>query len=364
MISTQDIKLGLAAGKLKQPLHVKVRQILREQILNDFEHGQRFYTERELIQKLEVSQVTVRRAVQDLVGEGYLLADPRRGLFVQRHREVRRIGLVTPTGGNHLETEYISICRQQGFLLDVHSFRESETADDIMRLIRHKPSEERIIVTGLTVELTLELGSRMQSQGYQHVVVGAKLAGFTGGSLSFDHEGEVNQILDYLNGLGHERICFIVNEPKNLLITSLRAETVKASLQQRGLNKAQIVYCDTPNWGNAFEAAYTKTRELMESDAPPTAIVPLSGWGAWAVLRYAIQRNIKVPADLSIVSFDPMVNSALLPIPMTELIFSREELATAALNLVWSDQASTANELFTPKLLVRESTGAPRKDAA
>jgi LacI family transcriptional regulator len=359
MVSTQDIKLGLAADKLKQPLHVKVRQILREQILNDFEHGQRFYTERELIQKLAVSQVTVRRAVQDLVSEGYLQTDPRRGLFVQRHKEVRCIGLVTPAGGEHLETEYIALCRQQGYILNVHSFRKSDSADDIMRLIRHKPSEERIIMMGLTVELTLELGSRMQSQGYQHIVVGAKLAGFTGGSLSFDHEGEVNQILDYLTGLGHQRICFMVNEPRNLLITSLRAEAVKANLQRRNLTEAQLIYCDTPNWGNSFDAAYRKTPELMQAKPAPTVIVPLSGVGAWAVLRYAIEQNIKVPAELSIVSFDPMANSEILPIPLSELIFSREELALAALNLLWSDNASTSNELFTPKLQVRQSTAAP-----
>jgi LacI family transcriptional regulator len=359
MVSTHDIKLNLAATGLKQPLHVKVRQILREQILNDFKHGQRFYTERELMQKLTVSQATVRRAVMDLVGEGYLQTDPRRGFFVQRHQEVRYVGLVTPVRGDHLETEYIAICRQHNFVLNVHAFKESETVDDIMRLIRCKPSEERILMMGLTVELTLELGSRMQSAGYQHIVVGAKLAGFTGGSLSLDHEGEVDQILDHLIGLGHERICFIVNEPKNLLITSLRAEAVKLRLKQRNLGKSQLIYCDTRNWGNSFEAAYKKTREIMHGKNAPTAIVPLSGVGAWAVLRYSIEHNLKVPQQLSIVCFDPMVNNSILPIPLTELVFSQEELAERALKLLWSDQASISNELITPQLLVRESTAAP-----
>jgi LacI family transcriptional regulator len=359
MASTQDIKLNLAATGLKQPLHVKVRQILREQILNDFKHGQRFYTERELMQKLAVSQATVRRAVQDLVSEGYLQTDPRRGFFAQRHQEVRYVGLVIPARGNHSETEYIGMCRQQNYVLDVHAFHESETAEDIMRLIRHKPSEERILLMGLTVELTLELGSRLQSAGYQHIVVGAKLAGFTGGSLSLDHEGEVDQILDYLTGLGHDRICFIVNEPKNLLITSLRADAVKKKLKQRNLSKSQLIYCDTRNWGNSFEAAYKKTREVMSVKPAPTVIVPLSGIGAWAVLRYAIEHDIKVPQQLSIVCFDPMVNTQILPIPLTELVFSQEEMVERALKLLWSDHASTSNELITPQLLVRESTAAP-----
>ena len=359
MVETHDIKLALAANDLKQPLHVKVRQILRDQILTDFKHGERFYTERDLIQKLAVSQATVRRAVQDLVSEGYLQTDPRRGFFVQRHEKVRHVGLITPVRGYPFETEYVAICRKHNYVLNVHAFHESEKAEDIIRLIRQKPSEERIVLTGLTVELTLEVGNLLQSAGYQHVVVGAKLAGFTGGSLSLDHGGEVDQILDYLTGLGHERICFMVNEPRNLLITSLRADAVQQKLAQRNLDQSQLIYCDTKNWGNSFDAAYKKTREILQLKPAPTAIVPLSGVGAWAVLRYAIENHVKVPQQLSIVCFDPMVNSSILPIPLTELVSSQEEMTDRALKLLWSDQAISSDELITPKLLVRESTAAP-----
>jgi LacI family transcriptional regulator len=359
MVSTQDLKLSLAAGELKQPLHVKVRQILREQILTDFKHGQRFYSERELMQKLNVSQATVRRAIQDLVGEGYLQTDPRRGFFIQRHKEVQYVGLVIPAQGDHLEAEYISYCRGHNFILDVHAFHKSETAEDIVSLIKHKPSEERILMMGLTVELTLELGSHLQSRGFQHLFVGAKLSGFTGGSISFDHEGEVDQILDYLTGLGHKRICFIVNEPRNLLITSLRAEAVQKKLQERGLTKSQLVYCDTPNWGNSFDAAYKKTAEVLAAKPAPTALVPLSGVGAWAIMRYVMENHTKVPEQLSVVSFDPMVNNDILPIPLTQLVFSRSELVERALKLLWSDQASTVSELVTPQLQIHSSTAPP-----
>lgn len=361
MAATHDIRLALAAGNLKQPLHVKVRQILREQILNDFQHGQRFYTERDLMQKLSVSQATVRRAVLDLVNEGYLQPDPRRGFFVQRHKEVRYVGLVIPTSGGRLEhvTEYIEICRRNNFILNIHGFQKDGTADDIMRLIQRKPSEERILMTGLTVELTLELGNQMRAAGYQHVVVGARLGGATGGSVSLDHEGEVDQILDYLTGLGHERIVFMVNEPRNLLITSLRAKAVEQKLRQRNLGKSRLIYCDTVNWESSFAAAYEKTRELARLKPAPTAIVPLSGVGAWAVLRYAIENKIEVPQQLSIICFDPMDNNAILPIPLTELVFSQEELADRAIKLLWSEETSLSSELITPKLIVRSSTAAP-----
>ncbi|MEI9997767.1 MAG: hypothetical protein WDO13_00615 [Verrucomicrobiota bacterium] len=56
----QPVTMTLAADELKQPLHTKVRQILRDQIQNAFKHDQRFYSERELMRMLKVSQPTVR----------------------------------------------------------------------------------------------------------------------------------------------------------------------------------------------------------------------------------------------------------------------------------------------------------------
>ena len=169
----------------------------------------------------------------------------------------------------------------------------------------------------------------------------------------------MDQILDYLTGLGHKRICFIVNEPRNLLITSLRAEAVQKKLQERGLTKSQLVYCDTPNWGNSFDAAYKKVAELLAAKPAPTAVVPLSGVGAWAIMRYVMENHIKVPEQLSVVSFDPMVNNDILPIPLTQLVFSRGELVERALKLLWSDEASTVSELVTPQLQIHASTAPP-----
>jgi len=339
--------------------------MLREQILNDFQHGQQFHTERELIQKFKVSQATVRRAIQDLVGEGYLQTDPRRGLFVQLRKDVRYVGVVAPTSEANLTqayTDYTVACRQNGSILNIYGFHKDETARSVARSIRNKPSEERILVTGLTVQMTLELGSLLQAEGYQHVVVGARVNGCTGGSISLDHDGEVDQILDYLTGLGHERILFMVNEPKDLLITSLRAEAVRQKLLQRKMTHAELVFCDTKLWENSFDAAYKMTHSIWQASPVPTAIVPLSGVGAWAVLRYAFEWGIEVPRQLSVISFDPMVNAHLLPIPLTELTFSRKELALKALDLLWSDHPAQRHELITPRLMTRASGAAPRTD--
>ncbi|MDR1190370.1 MAG: GntR family transcriptional regulator [Verrucomicrobiales bacterium] len=359
--ANQYFNLSLAASELKQPLHVKVRQLLRERILNDFQHGQRFYSERGLMQKLNVSQSTVRRALTDLVDEGYLLSDPRRGLFVRRVADGRYVGLISPSGsGSRLamaHSDAAVICRERNFSLNTYGFNKTDTAELIVKQLRYKPSEERILLTGLTVELALKLDLALKLAGYRHVMLGSDIPGFSSGLVSLDHETEVEMILDYLLKLGHRRIAFMINEPKILLTTNQRMEKIQRKLKERGLVEAQLVSCDTPNWSDSFEAAYRKTHTLMQGENRPTAIVPLSGVGSWAVLRYAVEHHIKVPQQLSIISYDAMSHAELLPVPMTEMTFSAEERVSTALDILWSEPASTRHAFVAPQLIVRASTG-------
>lgn len=360
-VLTHRTNLALAGQDLRQPLHARVRQILRERILADFSHGDRFYSERELIQKLNVSQPTIRRALTDLADEGYLQPDPRRGFFVQHHAEARYVGLITTAWESSVLPEdvwaYSGVCRERNETLIVHPLHKGETLDDIMRTIQHKPTEERILLAGLTVEFTLEVSARLQAEGYRHLVVGPKIPGITGSSLSLDHDAEVDLILNHLIELGHERIVFLVNEPRALLTTSLRIDTVKQKLKERKLVNSHLVFCDTREWEDSFQAAYIKTREIMQSRPRPTAIVSLSGVGAWAVLRDAIEHNIKVPQQLSIVSFHPMANASLLPVPITELAFSHADRAKLAIETLWSDAPDPVHLRLTPHLVPRKSSG-------
>jgi len=55
-----------------QPLYSQVFHWLKCLIDKEFEHEQRFFTERELISMLKVSQPTIRRALQELVNQRFL----------------------------------------------------------------------------------------------------------------------------------------------------------------------------------------------------------------------------------------------------------------------------------------------------
>jgi GntR family transcriptional regulator len=76
------------------PLYVQVREALRND-LAQMEPGQAIPTEPELEARFEVSRITVRKAIDDLVIEGLLVRQQGRGTFVQRPKLTHELNMIT-----------------------------------------------------------------------------------------------------------------------------------------------------------------------------------------------------------------------------------------------------------------------------
>ncbi|MGT2716038.1 GntR family transcriptional regulator [Streptococcus respiraculi] len=73
---------------MKIPKYQQVQNDLRQQIISGkFENGDKFYTEAELTKLYNVSSITVIRAVNELVKDGYLVRQQGKGTFVSRSRK-------------------------------------------------------------------------------------------------------------------------------------------------------------------------------------------------------------------------------------------------------------------------------------
>lgn len=73
---------------MKIPKYQFIQNDLRQQIISGkFENGDKFYTESELTKLYNVSSITVIRAVNELVKDGYLVRQQGKGTFVSRARK-------------------------------------------------------------------------------------------------------------------------------------------------------------------------------------------------------------------------------------------------------------------------------------
>lgn len=77
---------------MKVPKYQLIQNDLRQQIISGkFENGDKFYTEAELTKLYNVSSITVIRAVNELVKDGYLVRQQGKGTFISRSRKGKLI---------------------------------------------------------------------------------------------------------------------------------------------------------------------------------------------------------------------------------------------------------------------------------
>lgn len=77
---------------MRIPKYQQIKNDLLDKLNNgEFEQGDRFYSEAELIKLYNVSSITVIRAIQELANEGYLVRYQGKGTFVTRARKRKLI---------------------------------------------------------------------------------------------------------------------------------------------------------------------------------------------------------------------------------------------------------------------------------
>lgn len=177
-----------------------------------------------------------------------------------------------------------------------------------------------------------------------------------------DYQG-ARDMADYLIGLGHRRIGFIMGNHDHQashdrlagLRDSLTAHNVplEDSLIRQG------------DW--SFASGRACGEALLDEPSPPTAIFASNDDMAAGVLAAAHQRKILVPETLSIAGFDDVplaeqVWPALTTVRQPIQLIARQ--ATTLLIDLLEGRAVSASQIDLPTdLIVRDSTGPPTNDA-
>ncbi len=118
-------------------------------------------------------------------------------------------------------------------------------------------------------------------------------------SMTMDDEGSARRATEHLIALGHRRIGFIAGSEEydlsNWRIDGWREAIDAAGLSQDGL-------CTRGDF--SYESGVIAANSLLDLETPPTAIIASNDQMTLATLVTANQRGLKVPGDLSLISFD------------------------------------------------------------
>ena len=183
-----------------------------------------------------------------------------------------------------------------------------------------------------------------------------------------DLETATEGILDYLIELGHKKIGYIggsetikkLDGGKSYEIDDIRKQIFEKKMKMMGLYEPKYVFIG--DWSPA--EGYELMKKAIELGNLPSAFVIASDPMAIGALRAIHQAGLKVPEDISIISFDDIDAAAFLNPPLSTVKMYAYEMGEIAVNALYErmNGRSIPVKILTPaKLIIRESC-AMKKD--
>lgn len=371
--TTQDWPVVDPAQDL--PLHAQVRRALREMIEKHFEDGQKFYTEPELVAKLNASRGTVRRALADLAQEGLLDRQVAKGSFVRRSSSplgapsmpkapgsrMNSIGVFTLAWDSAYHAGLLdglsAQTRRLGCSMHIYHAHQDEAVSGLLRAVQQPPSEEGIVLLNILPKTTGELNEILTTRGYRTVNINTLIQDYPGAFLGTANETVIRMTLDHFRSLGHERIVFLVTEPEESGNVQEKLRLFESITREYGLNEARVVSSHTRYWEDSYAKAYETMPKVFRLPLRPTAIFTHSDTSAWAALRWCEDQGISVPGAVSIMGCNDDRPSRFTSPRLTTLSQPLAEMAERAVEMLLEGPFSVEPERFEPTLVVRDSTG-------
>ena len=332
----------------------------------------------ELVDVLGVSDVTVRRDLEHLARAGQL-EKVHGGAVLPSGARGEATGPDAPGDGAPRSGELVL-----GALIPKSSYYFNRVVDGMRRALAGRGGRLLVAVSGYRPGQDEQLANGLVESGAQGLLLTADDVGWAGSlavptvlverrardavtapaGLSWvrtDHESGAALAVRHLHELGHRRIAVFARGDTPTSRAVLHGWDL--AVGELGLaDGARIVGVDFegwPTWGaEQVDALAARLRA-----AGATALLMHSDEDALAVLQSGFASRFSVPRDVSVVAYDDEFSALTSPAltavsPPKELV---GDLAVRTLLDLLEDPASPARHIdVEPRLVVRESTGAPR----
>jgi LacI family repressor for deo operon, udp, cdd, tsx, nupC, and nupG len=270
------------------------------------------------------------------------------GLVIMRPPETLRSDQFFMSFIAGLET----VLSDQGHMLVLQVVPHHDREQQSYRRLADEGRVDGVFVTDLFVDDARP--ALLTEIGLPAVIIGPALRDESWPAVGIDDAPGIAAAVEHLVALGHTRIAHVAG-PRYMVHGRSRRQAWSAALQQAGLPDGPCVEADF-----SAESGAAATKQLLDLDEPPTAIVYANDLMAMAGLSLAVARGIRIPADLSITGYDDTEIAAHLQPPLTtvasDAIGWGRAAATRLLELI-NQKPPTTVDLPPAQLVVRGSTG-------
>lgn len=269
------------------------------------------------------------------------------------------IGLIIPDVGNPffasvariIETE----ARKNGYsLILADSLDNLDEEKELIRLLAGRKVDGIIIAP---VGIESEHIEKLSDTNIPVVVIDRHFPDKPISYVSTDnYRGAYDAVKHIIDG-GHKRIACIQGI-KGTTPNDDRIRGYLAAISDSGLETDEKLIL-----GNNFgeKNGYECTLNLLAMPNPPSAIFALSNLISLGVMKAAQEKNVNIPNQLSLVSYDEQPYSAFLACPMTTVDQPREKIGFRSLEILFQmintkkGEKILIQELLPPALIIRKS---------
>ncbi|EHB68463.1 GntR family transcriptional regulator [Paenibacillus lactis] len=312
------------------PLYQRVQEYIRDLISsNVLKVGDRIPTEKDLMERFGVSKITVVNALAGLVNEKIITRVPGKGTFVSEpesempaaspinavksiHKAggamgTRLIGLILPSIYDYFTIRLIQGIQQalnendyrcMIYLSEGDIDKEKEAIKTCSNI-----GVEGLLIFPVDEEIFNEEILSMKFAGFPFVLIDRYLPGVETHYIASDGRLGANMAVNYLWELGHREIAICSDSPIQTVTVQERIDGYMNAFKEKGalINPAHIV---TGFELGSLEQAETHPLYRYIKNRMATAYITLNGSLAVKIYQIARQVGLKVPEDISIISFD------------------------------------------------------------
>jgi LacI family transcriptional regulator len=269
-----------------------------------------------------------------------------------RLKATRTIGLVVPGIANpffaRIACSVTDGARRRGYsVLLCDSQDNTDTEIEEVRILKDRHVEGLIICP---VGISDHHLKGLESEHFPTVVVDRYFPALSLPAVGCDNVAAAQRGVDYLIECGHRCIACLQGL-NGTLPNDQRLEGYRKALQDHGIEFDPLLVLGS---GFTQESGYTATRRLIDSHSGVTAIFAASNQSALGALRAVSEAALRVPDDISLVSFDDIDGTEFMSTPVTAIAQPVGEMGRFAAEILFHQITSRSGWKESPTLLAAE----------
>jgi DNA-binding LacI/PurR family transcriptional regulator len=361
------------------PLYEQIEKSVKRKIeAGELKPGDPIGSHKELSLEYNVSIITVKKALSNLVNEGILYTRVGKGTYVSEQPQKKLDILKHKTIGLVLRD-----IKHPFFSMIVHGVEErayelgynillSSSSNKIEKEESQINHFREIGVDGLIIaSLSLEyratdyiqkihrenfpyiMVSYMHDPDYWYVGSDQELGGF--------------MATEHLIKLGYKSVGYL-HIGKGNLLSEVRKNGYNRALNEYDIpfDSDLVFFLGRENFDSGtdrFQLGYEFGKSFKSLQKKPDALVIYSDLTALGFEQAAIEEGIIIPDDIAIVGFDDITLSQYSPVPLTTIHQPSDKIGRMAVDIIQKriDGSGVGNRtIFKPTLIVRDSCGAKK----